>query len=258
MAACGGTAAVPQVQGSAAAVETAGATTASSPSTSTPPAGPSTDDIERFFSAIASENPSKIKSVMRLTAPGTLAAAYATEQYGVTLAAEQEGNPYSGGSVVRVGSGWKSCQDDGNGGKSCSTWGDVQAQGDKIATLTVNGKSLKGRISVGSGKAVPVGALGSVTVGAAYQSVQSGALFVTFKLKAGSHSVTVDQTESAYVTKGGTQVTAEEVDGPSTLLAHAVGNYFIAFQNAPIGGHVVLKLIDQDDYSDASATLPTR
>lgn len=40
--------------------------------------------------------------------------------------------------------------------------------------------SVKDRLSVGNGKWVPVGSLGKIKVGASYQSVESGWLFVVF------------------------------------------------------------------------------
>ena len=199
----------------------------------------------------------KMHRVFTLAAPGSIAEAYVKEQYGVTLALQQAGNSMDASSFTKAGDSYKSCQSESAQGKSCVRWGNVEADGNRIANFTVSGKSLKGRLSAGSGKATPVGSLGSVQVKASYQSVQSGALFVVFSLKARSLPLMVDRTDSAYLTKNGTQVTAQDLSGPNTLLPHAVGNYYIAFPHVPVGGHLVLNLIDQQNYENASATIPT-
>ena len=213
--------------------------------------------MHQFFAAISSEDPTKMHRVFKLASPDSIAEAYVKEQYGVVLALQQAGSPMDSGSLSKVGDSYKSCQAGSSQGKSCVTWGNVEAEGSRIANFTVSGKSLQGRLSMGSAKATPVGSLGRVKVEASYQSVQSGALFVVFKLKAGSLPLMVDQTDSAYLTKNGTQVTAAEVAGPNRLLPHAAGNYYIAFAHVPVGGRLVLNVIDQQNYSNASTTIPT-
>jgi hypothetical protein len=195
--------------------------------------------------------------VFRLAAPGSIAEAYVKEQYDVTLALQQAGQSLDASTFTKVGDSYKSCGSGSTQAKSCVTWSNVEAHGSRIANFTVSGKSLKGRLSMGSGKAAPVGSLGTVQVKASYQSVQSDALFIAFKLKAGSLPLMVDQTDSAYLTKNGTQVTAQDVYGPDKLLPHAVGNYYMAFPHVSVGGRLVLNVIDQQNYENASATIPT-
>lgn len=251
LAGCGGNS-TPQATGDTSAHVAGGSASPSASSSAT--VGPSSGDLTKFFSAISSQNPRKLKAVIGLAAPGSIAAAYIDEQYAVMLAGEQADNSFDAETFSKNGSGYKSCGSD----NSCVTWDNIEARGDKIATFTVNGKQLSNRLSVGGGKPVAVGSLGTVTIGEAYQGVQSGALFVTFKLKAGSLPLMVDQTESAYVGRNGTQVSAAEVVGPSTLLPNAVGNYYIDFPHSAIGGKLTLNVIDQKNYNNAMVTVPTR
>jgi hypothetical protein len=260
LAGCGGGQSVPQAKSGSADAHKAGTNTpTAAPSSAThTPNGPSADDVTRYFAALASENPSKQRRVFKLTASGSIAEAYIKEQYGVTLALQQSGQSLPPTKFTHTGDTYKSCQKAGAGqGKSCVTWGNIQAKGNRIANFTVNGKSLKSRLSVGSGKYQPVGSLGKVRVLASYQSVQSGALFVVFTLKSRSHPLSIDQTDSAYLTRSGTQVSAAEVEGPDKLLPHAKGLYYIAFAHTPVGGKLVLRVIDMQNYSDASAAIPT-
>jgi hypothetical protein len=138
------------------------------------------------------------------------------------LAVEQAGQTGEAATFIPAGSGYKTCS--GHGAKKqCVVWDNVQAKGDRIANFTISGKKLADRLTVGNGKWVTVGSLGKIKVGVAYQSVQSGWLFVVFKMKAGAHPLSINQTDFAYVTKGGTQVTAGDWAGPDKLLPGAVG-----------------------------------
>lgn len=76
-------------------------------------------------------------------------------------------------------------------------------------------------------------------------------------MEAGSHPLSINQTDSAYVTKRGTQVTAGESGGPDKLMAGAVGNYYLAFPHVSVGGKLVVDMLNMQGLSGASVTIPT-
>lgn len=256
LAGCGG-ASVPQVSGASASANVAGSSTSTDPNTAAATAGPSDDQIEAFFQAISDYDVDGIKKDIAMTAPGSVAQAYATYEYYSVMAANQGGSPFDAGTFLPSRGTYKSCDDTG-GDNSCVSWADVQAQGNKIASFTVSGKPLKSRIVLGGKKNHRVGSLGKVQLVAAYQSVQSKYLFAVVKVTSGSQKVMVDS-ETAYLTPDGQQVTMAQHTGPNDILPGASGYHTLAFSNSSVGGKIVFELReDGGDYRAATATVPTR
>jgi hypothetical protein len=215
----------------------------------------SEDDVTKFFTLINSDDTDQLASAVQMTAPGSVARAYTKYLLESGTAQAQSGDSPEAQAVTHDGDVWKSCDRDN---KYCATYGDVQAVGGKIATLTVNGKDLKPLIFVGGGRRVPLGSLGTVKLLTAYQSAVSGNLFVTVEVSAGAQPIDPDD-DTAYRNPNGVQTNAAGVTGPTTLRAHSRANYLLMFTRAKIGGTVTFgAFTDEGNAADATATFETR
>jgi hypothetical protein len=236
------------------------------PDPSTPPAEtssepvdtdlPSDDDIEAYFNAVSTYDVGDLKHAMKLSEPGSIAEAYAGYFLGAANASIDGGYPLAGDLPIKVDGGYKACT--GKGEDACVTWADVEGRDGKIVNFTINGKELGPRISAGTGKSVDAGSLGQVKLLYAYQSVQSGGMFVVAEVRSGAAPITIGSYQATYRSREGRQSTAAETTGPTELAAKSLATIVLSFPNAEPGGTVTIPMFSEDFMTDGQAVLKTR
>lgn len=238
---------VPQVTGSEASASVAGETEPSSNA----PSGPTHEDLDRFFDAVASADPVRLQKVLRMTADGSLAKAWLTMYRARSLASQQAGDQWPVDKVTTNGDEYKLCSKG-----HCDTFR-VKARGTQLADLTINRKSLKGRIILGSKKTYRVGDLVTLRLIGSYRLVSTGDLVIAVEATAHTN-VTLGWTSDAYVGPDGVQGSPSSTTGPGTLRADARGTYVYAIPQAKVGGDLYITAVeDGGAQRDATATIHT-
>ena len=229
------------------------------------PEGPklSSADVEKFFEGLASRDPETIESVTPIAAEGSVAEAYAKYTLHLTNAAIDAGTPYLPYTVTKSEKGFKSCaspdEELAPSTKRCSLWSGVEAEDGKLASLTVDGNSLRDRISVGTGEKIKLGALGRLEFLSAFQSPSANGMIVNLRLKTKALAVSATEFYSArYRSKDGRQSTASNAMVPDEIAPDSVAYLAVVFDRAKPGGELLATVSDSDYNQERDVTVPTR
>ncbi len=197
-------------------------------------------DLAAFVDAIGSEDdPDAMRAALKLTAPGSSAEAYVRHLANVVESTLDGGGSGVKQTVERTGDSFKSCDDPGDE-SSCATFAGFKiTPAGKISELTVNGKSIGDRITVGNGSAVTTGGA-KFTFLTAYKSIMSNALFVTVKVKSGNRPISVNNYSAVYRSPDGKQRTATDAMGPTDIAADSSSIVTMVFKGVAVGGKVTM------------------
>lgn len=125
-------------------------------------------------------------------------------------------------------------------------------------SFKVNGQDLGPRISTGSGSVLRAGELGSAKFLYAYQSVQSGNLYVILGVKSRANKINVGSYEAKYRALTGRQSTASAVAGPTELAPHSSATIAMTFTGAKPGGVVTMPLLSENFETSRELQIKTR
>lgn len=209
-----------------------------------PAAAPSASEYFELLSTNDSDNAAK---AAELAAPKSLAAAYATHLAAVRGANEDGGNAEEADDLTVDGDVYQSCAADQDS-DDCTRWSGATFKDGRIASLTVNGKDISGRLTLGSGDKVAAGKLGNVKFVSAYKSIASDALFVTGVVDSNKEKITLGTYSASYRDRSGKQVTAYDGGGPGELDADSNTRIVMIFSKAKVGGMVTLEMYDDSGY----------
>jgi hypothetical protein len=213
------------------------------------PQPPSDEAIKPYVEAIASEDLTRIRDVEKAAAPRSLAAAYAGHQANNIEAALDGGfESEAPGEVTGEGGGFKACYPDAED-SPCYAYDDFKLTPEgKVASFTIDGKPLAGRLVTGDGTAKP-SPLGSVTLLSAY-TTQSGLLAVATKIRTRAEAVVIHDAAARYRAPDGRQRGQNALTGPSEIAKNSTAFVVFYFQG-PIkfGGAMTVEL-NNKDYSD--------
>ncbi|MFL6091093.1 MAG: hypothetical protein ACJ71Z_13245 [Aeromicrobium sp.] len=219
-------------------------------------------DISEYFKAIASADPARMEAARKFTVPGSIAEGYILHQAYTLNASIDGGSPDPAEKLTKKKNGYESCgtDDDPDDGVSpCVLWGNVETKKGRIASLTVNGKSLKNRLSVGDGSKVDAEPYGIVEFLSAYKSVQSNALFVSLRVATGGTAAVSDFSSAQYRSPQGRQSEAAQATGPdSQILPNSKVYVSIAFPGVDPGGEVHLTMTNTDYGGEREVVIKTR
>lgn len=215
------------------------------------------DDIKAVLEAFAGNEPAEIEETLDLVAPGSVAEAYARYQIASNNAAIDGGTPYEIDTLKKVDDGYEACTDTSDR-DTCAVWGDFESKDGKLANLTVNGKKIADRLTVGDGSSTEAGSLADVEFLAAYKSVQSGDLFVLVSVTSGKRDINISQYEATYRGTDKRQSTASSGNGPTELAADSKATVAMIFKSANIGGKVKLEILDENYEGAQTVTLRTK
>lgn len=219
---------------------------------------PSEEDLQEYFDAAAGYDVAQLEEARALAEPGSIAEAYVGYLAASMTAYVDGGAPgLEGTTAEREGDGYEFCPDPTDD-DTCLLFENIEGRDGKIVNFTINGESLDERLSVGSKKPARAGELGSARLLYAYQSVQSGALFVIAEVRSGQEPVTVASYEATYRSPKGRQSKATEFQGPSDLGADSTANISLAFPGAEPGGTATLKFFSDDFMTEKVVELKTR
>ena len=220
------------------------ATSSASADQALPPAA----DVEAYFAAVASYDPDRLTEALADTEPGSIAADYAGYLAALSRAAIAGGDPVPGAEIHATADGFKACGGTG-GPQDCVEWADFEGHGGKLTGFTINGESLDGRLVAGDGTNVPAGDLAGVRLAFAYQSVQSGDLFVVVDVDA-AEDVTIRSEGAVYRLADGTPVHTSRYVGPTGTPADTQATVVLVFPQVAVGGRVDLDLVTADQRSE--------
>jgi hypothetical protein len=216
-----------------------------------------TDDIRPYFEAVVSADPDLLESALTLAAPGSIAEAYIKYQRAGIDASIDGGTPEEASDLEKIDDGYRECANPDDP-TDCVTWSDFESEGDKLADFTVNGVSLKNRVTIGNGSKAKAGALGEVEFLVAYQSVQSGDLFVLVRVESGKQPISINSGSAAYRGPDRRQSENSSYYGIDELEADSTGTLALVFTRAKVGGTATLTFNSEDYRVTAEAKIRTR
>jgi len=243
---------------SGATVAPSGATvpTVTQSSSVTKSVGISEEALKAYADAVAAHaDPEPMREALKYTEDGSVAFAYLTHLANVVEARLDGGEPSTEQEVTKEGPGtYKSCADSSDE-STCATFADfkVNDQG-KIVDLTVNGKEIGSRITLGNGDSVTSGGA-SFTFLSAYKSVQSNALFVTMRIEAGKRPISPNIYSATYRSPDGKQREATSADGPTDIDARSNALVSMIFKGVKTGGKLTLSGCVADCSSEFKAVV---
>lgn len=199
---------------------------------------PAYDDLSRYFTAIATQDAAGLRRALPLTQPGSPAHAYTVYALAAAQAAVDGGEAVPGPTPRAVAGGFEACPTGG----PCVTWDDLAGHGGRIATFEADGHPIGSRVAVGTGSGSPAGSLASVRFRAAYQSVQSGYLFVVADVTSRSEPLTLALYGASYRIGSRAPVAAAEALGRTQLAPRTTTTVDLVFPASRIGGVATMSL----------------
>jgi hypothetical protein len=216
------------------------------------------EEIQSYFDALASNDADEMEKVAGLAAPDSIAQAYAMHQANIVNAAQDMGMPYESEDVRSVEGGYETCGTDEEGKEVCYTYADLESTAGKLSSFTVNGKSLKDRISLGNGQTAKAGRFGRVEFLSAYKSADNDLwVAVKFKTSKGEPAIFAGY-EAKYRSPDGRQSTAGELIGSEELDPNSMSFEVMIFPRAKAGGTVSIPVYDLDYYGEVNVKIKTR
>ncbi|VXB05880.1 hypothetical protein [Aeromicrobium sp. 9AM] len=214
-------------------------------------------NVKEYFEAVVSGDPDQLGDAMKLVVPGSVAEAYLKYQRAGVDASIDNGSPDEATELETVDDGFKDCSNPDDP-SDCVTWADFEATAGKLANFTVNNVPLNKRITVGDGSKVSAGQLGTVEFLVAYQSVQSGDLFVIVKVASKGAPVAINSGNAAYRGVDKRQSQNSSYYGVEELEADSTGTLGLIFTKAKVGGTLTLTLNSEDYMQTSKAKIKTQ
>lgn len=209
--------------------------------------------FSEYFSAVAKGDPVELSRVAtELTVPGSNAFAYATEQAAVAQAYRDSGQTGFAQQLEQIEGGYSTCGTF-DGELSCTDFTELEASDGRLADFLAGGTPLDGRLAIGSGDAVALGALAQVEFLAAYRSV-AGIMWVIVEVR--SEVDGLSTVLGRYKAPDGRQADPTGLVGPIELSAGGIANYAFAFDGAAFGGVLTVSAYDRN-FAEASVDIPT-
>ena len=216
---------------------------------------PSDENIKPYVDALASEELVEMRKAQRaLAAEGSLAEAYMRNQADQSEAGLDGGFPFDPGTVTAHGDGYRACYESDEKGAepTCYVYDDFKVTTDgKVAAFTIDGRSLKDRLTVGDGSAQRT-SIADFTLSTAYIT-QAGDLAVTGTARSKDAKILYNS-ESNYRSPSGKIRVMSSMNGPTNLPAHSRATYTFYF-DGPInfgGTMTLLPIEDGGAYQDAT------
>ncbi|MEQ4205795.1 hypothetical protein [Actinopolymorpha sp. B9G3] len=211
--------------------------------------------LREYTDAAASFDPVAMRETAKdLTVPGSVAEAYLLHLANNSEAALDGGTMYPEyGAPTAKDGGLQYCASDIDGAKACTIWGNFKTSEGKITDLTVDGKEIGPRLTLGGNTTVQSGGATWEFL-SAYRSIQSEALWVVVKVTT-TNAIDVFSYEAKYRAPDGKQRTAAQADGPTELAADSTAMIAFAFPGAQPGGSVTVEGCANDCMSDYTATI---
>ncbi|MDH6277616.1 hypothetical protein M2118_000579 [Aurantimicrobium minutum] len=217
--------------------------------------------VEGYFSAINENDPAAVLAAQEFAAQGSNADAYVIEQSahkqaqldGGSLDQTKTVTVFEQDKVLLCVEGYDEPEvkkDD-----FCATYTDLIFKDGKLSDFSAGGKSLNGRLALGSGELTPIGEIGTARYISSYITI-AGDLVIVVEITstAGDLSLPWDAT---YLGTNGRQVSVSFTDGPGELAAGRVGNVAYNFIGASFGGALELKFYDAD-YNEIPISIQTQ
>lgn len=216
----------------------------------------SDDEIDDFFKAIAKSDTDSLRSAAsELAASDSFAEGYATHLANVTEADLDAGYSTEPSEYKKSSDGYQSCSEDLEGEEVCTEYTDLETQGGKLASFSVNGTPLEERLTLGDGSSVNAGELAKVELLSAYKSGR-GDLFVVMKIDSRGEEVSPYVNQATYRAPNGRQSTASSdssyIDG---LAPDSSATMYAIFPRAEVGGEVTLTVATTDTYEESTAKI---
>lgn len=206
------------------------------------PEEPSEADLEAYFAGLATDDPVKIREVMPLAAPGSNAYSYA-EYFAAVQGATWAADLYEGPRIsTRTDDGFELCPQEVAEDNPCFQYTNIQHEGDKISDFEINGESLNGRLTIGSGDVQALGEIADAELLAVYRSAR-GYIVSVFEVTPKSDGLllwgTYTAPDSQQYEPIGWTVPTERPVGAATL-------YSFYFDSRDFGGSIMLEGMVED------------
>jgi hypothetical protein len=218
------------------------------------------EDVDKasmaYVEALASNDLVAMRQAQKAAADGSLAEAYMRHQANGNEAAVDGGYPEEAGEATKGDDTIRACyKPEGDSKTTCYEYGDFKVDDDgELASFTIDGKELAGRLSVGDGTPTQT-PLGAFVFDTAYIT-QSGDLAVSGRIRTKNSPIFIEAMTN-YRSPDGRVRAMSSSSGLSELPAQSRSS-FTAYFTGPIkfGGEMNLAFVeDGGEYSQATATV---
>lgn len=217
--------------------------------------GPSVDNLRTFFEAVAHPSAPNVEAARAVVAPGSIAELYLTHQAGLEQAFVDSGSPSEPDELKEVDGAFAACSATADGG--CTEYGNIQAEGDKLASFTVDGNDLKGRLLAGGNKPFRVGEIAEARLMSAYISA-AGDLWIVVDISNTSSSPIAIESRTSYRGADGRQSAPSGQSGPVSLLPDSRATYALMMTGGELGGALHLEMYAESGGASGAVDIPIR
>lgn len=198
--------------------------------------------VEEYFNAHASNDPTQLEDATALTVPGSVAEKFAMHRSLMSAASRDNGYPIEADSAEFREGTVETCSSD----DICTTFDQLEFEGDKIASFRVNETAIDDRVMIGPGEATTFEDIAGFEVLSSYQATSNDILQVVIKFEAHGRAIDAGYIVN-YRTPDGRQVQSTDAATPSQLNpdSHQLG--YAMFPAAEPGGELLLKFATEDD-----------
>jgi hypothetical protein len=172
-----------------------------------------------------------------------VAHAYLTHRANLAEAFLDGGFPLPAYRVTDVGDGYELC--DPTDRATCGTFAGFKADGGRITDLTVDGERPGPLLTVGNGDTVTAAGVTAEFL-TAYDTISTGALWVTVRVVSSSEPAELDLYGATYRAPDGKQRRATDAQGPFELGAESNAMLVLVFADVEPGGTVTMTVWDLD------------
>lgn len=212
--------------------------------------------VKEYFDAFAGQGVEEMRTAADNAAAGSLAQDYLVHQANIG-----EASTANGYGVEEQSVDYKKDAVEITSFDYTTKYADIEFDGGKIASFTIDGKDVSDRLVVGSGEVVETSdELASFEVLSAYQSI-SNYLFVVVKYKTNDRPADFGYT-ATYRDPSGRQINDSDSVTPSSVVEESYQLGTVTFPSATIGGTMKLHYTNDDDGSyisdDVEVPLPKK
>lgn len=201
------------------------------PSPVTSSALPTDDELADYFGAVASYDPARLEAAVEVAAPGSPAEDYLGYLRGFAASAVAGGQPVEAAEAAPVEGGFEACGGSG-AADECVTWSDLVGEGGALADFSVDDVALDDSlIPLGDQEPISPDGLFTVQPTYAYESPQSGSLFVLVEVTATDIPLEVQPQRAIYV-EAASVLTGVESRSPTTVEPGATQTVILPFPDA--------------------------
>lgn len=206
--------------------------------------------VLQYFGSHALSRPEERLAASDFSAPGSNAEKFAVQQSHHAQAVLDGGDfdakaseiLYEKGVIYSCSGNYRDT--DAQREEVCRDYSEFSFESDRLANFKAGEGLLDGRVIIGDGELIPIGAIGTLEILSAYDS-SAGTLWITAEVVSNTETLKIPHASSVYLGSNGRQIASWATAGPYELKEGRVANVSYLFSGAFIGGELELEFWDK-------------